>query len=117
MARRLRHKARGACPLAPTMITCHAFGTETDCRLCDMIDMDAPITAVTLGNLDTPDPREDGEAAFWAHLARRTDGGPTTPAALAARLARSRYAADRRVAGRLRGAVAAHSELPVDAPF
>lgn len=117
MARRFKHRARDACPLAPVAVVCHAFGVESGCRLCNLIDLDHAVSAVTLGRLDAPDSPADGEAAFWAHLARRTDGGPVTPAQLLAWLQRRRERAAKDALPRIRRAVIEHSDLPDEAPF
>lgn len=84
MTARARRKSRGKCPLAPTGVACHTFGREASCTLCNMIDMDSPTTAVTLGRAPVSDDPRDAESQFWAHLACRHDNGPTTREALAA---------------------------------
>lgn len=117
MARRFRIKARAACPLGSTGVDCHAFGVEGGCQLCALIDMDHAVSAATLGRLDAPDPYAGAEAAFWAHLARRTDGGPVTPVQLARWLSGRREQAARRALRQVRAAVIEHSDLPDDAPF
>lgn len=103
--------------MAPTGVACHAFGREGDCRLCDLVDLDHPASAVTLGRLDAPERAPDGEAEFWAHLARRTDGGPSTPRELVAALARRREAEARRMARHILASHPAASDLPAEAPF
>ena len=117
MARRFKHKARAACPLAPTGVTCHAFGIETGCRLCALVDLDHAVSAATLGRMDAPDRWQASEDAFWAHLARRTDGGPVTPPQLVTWLERRREQSARRALKQVRRAVIEHSDLPDDAPF
>ena len=117
MARRFKHKARGACPLAPTGVACHAFGVETGCRLCALIDLDHAVSAATLGRMDAPDTWQANEAAFWAHLARRTDGGPVTPPQLVRWLQGRRERAARHALPRIRRVVIEHSDLPDEAPF
>jgi len=44
-----------------------------------LVDLDHAVSAATLGRMDAPDRWQASEDAFWAHLARRTDGGPVTP--------------------------------------
>lgn len=117
MARRLTRKPRQACPLAPTGVACHAFGREGDCQLCALVDLDHPVSAVTLGQLDGPQPAGDPEEAFWAHLARRSDGGPTTPEHLARWIDRLPAWKRAGTQNRIRAAVAARSDLPTEAPF
>jgi len=117
MTRRLRHRPRAACPLAPLAIDCHAFGREDSCGLCNMIDMDAPTTVVTLGRTPASDELEPAEATFWRHLARRTDGGPVTPTELAAKLARKRGVRTPEVFRAAARAAVAASSLPIEPPF
>jgi hypothetical protein len=93
--RRLRHRARDACPMAPTLIACHAPGREGACALCDMIDMDHPTTVATLGLPVREGRAEAQERTFYEHLARRYDGRPPQ----SAREAQAR------------------SHLPIEAPF
>jgi hypothetical protein len=82
-----------------------------------MIDMDHPTTVVTLGRAPVYDELSPAERQFWAHLARRTDGGPTTPRELAAKLARKRDARAPAVfAAAARDAITA-SSLPIEPPF
>lgn len=115
--RRLPRRTRGACRLGPTGVDCLAFGSEGACALCNMIDFDHPTTCVTLGRYPAHDRQEGGTAAFWAHLARRTDGGPTTPAELdRANDQIRRYRAEHRVRfAQLYGQP--ESDLPDAAPF
>jgi hypothetical protein len=117
MIRRLPRRARNLCRLAPVGLDCPAFGSESACALCDMIDFDHPTTAVTLGRMPAHDAQGAAEAQFWAHLARRSDGGPTTPAELERKLRRAR----RRVGVELAAAASAWrhtaSDLPVEPPF
>ena len=117
MARRLRHRPRNACQLRGIVTECHWFGREAACQLCSLVDLDAPATALDTGRLDVPDPRESAEAAFWAHLARRTDGGPSNPAQLAVWMAKQRDKAAAEVRRRVASAVIATSDLPEEAPY
>ena len=82
MTGRTRRRPRQACRLPGVVDSCLAFGQETACSLCNMIDFDHPTTCATLGRYPVSSPVADPEALFWAHLARRSDGGPTTRAAL-----------------------------------
>lgn len=82
MTRRAGRRPRTQCPLRPLAIECHAYGHEAACSLCELVDLAAPVTQATLGNLGPQDAPGDPEQAFWDHLARRHDGGPTTRAAL-----------------------------------
>lgn len=117
MSRRLPRKPRGLCPLALTGVACCAFGREGCCPLCDMIDMEHPTTCVTLGRYPPQDAAQARERAFWAHLARRTDGGPVTPAELAAKLARKRGARAPEVFRAAARDAITRSTLPVEPPF
>ena len=82
-----------------------------------MLDLDAPVSAVTLGNLDAPSTAGAAEQAFWDHLARRRDGGPSNPRELATWLARRREADARRMAREIYASHPDASDLPADAPF
>ena len=139
MTRRLTRRPRGACPLAPVGIACLAFGAEAACVLCSALDLDAPTSVVTLGRAGVSDQLADGEGQFWAHLARRHDGGPATRDELQVADARGRYdryraahcpwrapapspvrravgrGADRQTPDQARGVT--RQALPVDAPF
>lgn len=99
------------------MTDCHAFGAEATCGLCALVKLDAPDVALVRGELDTPDPGAPSEAAFWAHLARRTDGGPSTPRELAVWLGRQRESRARERARELLRSHPEISDLPIDAPF
>lgn len=106
MARRMRHKARNACPMAPVGVACHSFGAETACVLCNMIDMDAACTVVTLGLPMPPETARDDAGPFVEHLARAIRGG------WAPKVGTPAYSAAVH-AGLLRPV----SSLPVEAPF
>jgi len=114
---RLRRRPRGLCRLAPTGIACVAYGSEGACTLCDMIDFDHPTTCVTLGRFPAHDSESAAAALFWAHLARRTDGGPSTPDALDKALRRRRDRIDAQIAAAARAQRINDSPLPIDAPF
>ena len=117
MGYRLRRRPRAACPMFPTGIACVSFGAEAACSLCDMIDFDHPTTCVTLGRYPAHDAQAAAEGVFWAHLARRTDGGPATPAELDTALRRRRDRIDAQIAVAARAQRIAESPLPADAPF
>lgn len=103
--------------MAGAGLICLAFGHETACVLCTMINMDAAATVVSLGLPIPQDPAEARESAFWAHLARRTDGGPSNAAELYAWQRRRRDRFTPAVETRVRAAIADQSPLPDEPPF
>lgn len=117
MTRRLARRPRAACQLPGVVDACLGFGAEAACVLCDMIDMDHPVTCRTTGRYPATDQVATVEDLFWAHLARRTDGGPRTAAAL-----REKWDGTTR-ASRTLAWQAEHSpwryvsNLPIEAPF
>jgi hypothetical protein len=82
-----------------------------------MIDFDHPVTSATLRRFPAYEPEDVAARQFWAHLARRSDGGPATPAALELALARRRERSRSDAAAKIRTAVVESSPLPRDAPF
>jgi hypothetical protein len=82
-----------------------------------MIDFDAPTTCATLGRMPAHDHDGAAEALFWAHLARRTDGGPATAAELERAVRRRRARLDPKIAALATAQRYDESDLPADAPF
>ena len=117
MTRQLRRRPRQLCRLPGVVPACLAFGSEAACALCDMIDFDHPVTCAGTGRYPATDRLEAAEAPFWAHLARRSDGGPATAAQLEAANARRRDKTRSDQDRKVRAAVVRHSPLPVDPPF
>ena len=117
MTYRLRHRPRAACQLPGVVDSCLSFGAEVACRLCDMIDFTHPMTCATVGRFPALDPAEARESPFWAHLERRSDGGPRTPAELERANARRREHSRSDQAGKVRAAVIRRSPLPIEPPF